>query len=153
MVARSTPGGKGNLSRPGIESQLFVYRTARGLLRSVRAENAYEAWAAASKKRKPFVLFDLSGAAWVESAKGGATRDKEADVEPIWARSFFFDAVAAEIPVAIEEMARAASGKYIAAPALRRMLADRGLLALDGEDHAITDLGRAFVAHHVGGGQ
>ena len=60
--------------------------------------------------------------------------------------------VGAEMQSAVEAvLAGLARGKYIAAPALRRILAARGLITLDGADCALTDLGRAFVARTEGG--
>lgn len=129
----------------------YVYRTARGLLRTVVAADPHAAWAAASKKYRVDALWSLDGSAWMEAAHGSACRERAADVPAGHAQALYLDACAAEVPVAAEEMARLASGKRINAPALRRILAARGLITLDGADCALTDLGRAFVARTEGG--
>lgn len=129
----------------------YVYRTKRGLARTVTAADPYVAWVAASKKHRLDALWSLGGEAWMESSRGGAIRERAADVGPGHALALLCAAVATEVPVAAEEMAKLARGKRINAPALRRILAARGLITLDGADCALTDLGRAFVARTEGG--
>ncbi len=124
---------------------IFIYTTARGLVRTVEAEHAHDAWKLAAKRHKPWLLLNLTGEAWGESARGGAIRDRFGDVTTEHARTLLFRAIDAEIPVAREEMVRAAEGKWIA-PGLQRLLAPLGLIAHDGPDFVVTDLGRAFVA-------
>ena len=127
----------------------YVYRTKRGLLRTVQADTPVMAWNLARKKHSPAYLFNLSGEAWVDSM-WGSVRERDADVGSGHALALFCAAVATEVPVAAEEMAKLARGKHIAAPALRRVLAARGFITLDGADCALTDLGRAFVARTGG---
>ena len=128
----------------------YVYRTKRGLLRTVQADTPVMAWNLARKKHSPAYLFNLSGDAWVESSWPGCVRERDAAVGSGHALALFCAAVATEVPVAAEEMAKLARGKHIAAPALRRVLAARGFITLDGADCALTDLGRAFVARTGG---
>lgn len=111
----------------------------------MRAANPYEAWQAIRKKYTPEVLFTLDGEAYTRASTGLACRARDTDVNAGHARALFISAVKEEIPIAAEEMALAVEGKHIAAPTLRRLLAERGLLTHDGEDCTITDLGRAFV--------
>ena len=129
----------------------YVYTTARGLCRTVHAEHAHDAWRLAEKKHKPQLLADLTGATWVESTRGGAIRDL-GDITPEHVRNLYFQACLAEMPIAREEMPRAAVGKWIA-PGLQRLLVTYGLAEHDAADFRLTDLGRAFAAWIQGGCQ
>jgi hypothetical protein len=138
---------------------LFVYRTARGLLRTVRAEDAAAAWLAACQKHRLTHLYALSGEA---SLDGGALRYPDADVPDGHARALYLDACFAELsPMALRMLCDIADGRGApwsgrrraargGAPMAQRALISRGLLVGD----ALTDIGKAFVARRaeVGGG-
>ena len=126
----------------------FVYTTARGLCRTVHAEHAHDAWRLAEKKHKPQLLADLTGATWGESTRGGAIRDRFGDVSPQHARTLYFQACLAEIPIAREEMPRLAAGKHPLL-GLERLLIEHGLW--DESEPGLSDLGRAFAAWIQGG--
>lgn len=130
----------------------YVYRTARGLLRTVQAEDAYAAWRAAAKKHRPQIVHDLTGAAWMESSSGRACRERDADATPEDARGMYLDACAVELPAAVEELPRLARGARDVAPGLLRMCAARGLALLFPvvPQTRLTDLGLAFVARTGG---
>lgn len=127
----------------------YVYTTARGLCRTVHAENHLMAWNLARKKHKPAVLLNLDGDGWTESnGWPGCVREKGADVEPAHARNLYFKACLAEIPNARVDMSAIASHGYPCL-AMQRLLVERGLWD-DGEP-GLTDLGRAFAKWIAGG--
>lgn len=130
----------------------YVYRTARGLLRTVVAADPHAAWASASKKHRLDAVWGLDGEAWMESSRGGAIRERAADVDAEHARAMYFDACAVELPAAVEELPRLARGARDVAPGLLRMCAARGLALLFPvvPQTRLTDLGLAFVARTGG---
>jgi hypothetical protein len=130
----------------------YVYRTKRGLLRTVQADTPVMAWNLARKKHSPAYLFNLSGDAWVESSWPGCVRERDADATPEDARAMYLDACAAELPAAVEELPRLARAAADVAPGLLRLCAARGLVLLFPvvPQPRLTDLGRAFVARTGG---
>lgn len=127
----------------------YVYTTARGLCRTVHAENHVMAWNLARKKHKPFKLLNLDGEGWSESSRWpGCSRDEVADLEPAHARDLYFKACLAELPTARDAMPTIVAGRY---PDLseQRLLDERGLW--DGSEPGLTDLGRAFAEWIAGG--
>lgn len=59
----------------------FVYTTARGTLGVITAPDPHTAWRRIrARGRRPRVLLNEKGEAWVESSRGGAIRDSGADV-------------------------------------------------------------------------
>lgn len=126
----------------------YVYRTARGLLRTVQADTPVMAWDLARKKHSPAHLFNLSGEAWVDSM-WGSVRERGADVPAGHAQALYLDACAAELSPGAREHLRAGC---LWTPSERRALYQRGLIVSTGPRSPLTDLGRAFVARTEGGG-
>lgn len=126
----------------------YVYRTKRGLLRTVAAADPYAAWSAASKKHRPDAIWSLDGEAWMESSRGGCTRERAADIPPGHAQALYLDACAVELSPGAREHLRAGC---LWTPSERRALHQRGLILSTGPRSPLTDLGRAFLARTEGG--
>lgn len=144
MTPRSTARDAAHDSRPVPESQLFVYQTARGLLRTTRGKTPAEAWERVRGRHRPTVMFALDGRAFTCSIIDGvAQRFADYDIPTARARSRYFDACLVEIPIDREELARLTRGAVVA-QALLRACHERGLYDLSAS--ALTRLGRAFAA-------
>lgn len=119
----------------------YVYTTARGLVRTVEADTVTEAYARAKRRHRPDVILSLAGEAWLPVLRD-VKRSRFADITPEHARTLLFRAVVAQIPNAMEGFTQHAEGERI----LLGALAPFGLVAHDGPDIVLTDLGHAFVA-------
>lgn len=140
----------------------YVYRTARGLLRTVHAEDPWNAWQTAAKKHKPEGMWNLDGEGWGESMRGGAIRERALDVPAGHAQVLYFDACATEISHAARSMLHDLAAGRIAtyscqgrsqhggAVKTQFALVERGLVTGMQASATLTDLGKAFVKH-VGG--
>lgn len=127
----------------------YVYTTARGLCRTVHAENHVMAWNIARKKHKPVALLSLEGGGWVESGHWpGCVREKGAAWTAEHALDLYFKACLAEIPTARDAMPTIVAGRH---PDLseQRLLLERGLW--DDAEPGLSDLGRAFAEWIAGG--
>lgn len=127
----------------------YVYRTKRGLLRTVQASGGCAAWRLAEKRHAVESVHDLTGATWRWSeAIPGPHRDEGVYITPEAAKTLYLDACDAEMPFARTLLASV--GEVHAADlaaGLLRMCETRGLVA---PDATLTDLGRAFAARFGG---
>lgn len=121
----------------------YVYRTARGLLRTVHAEVPVLAWNTARMRHRPTLMFNLSGEAWAGSSWPGCARMSDADVNAGHARVLYFTACAEEMGITKMWDGPVSLGP----PRVIRMLEERGLYV---PQRGLTGLGLAFVKHVEG---
>lgn len=122
----------------------YVYRTARGLLRTVQADDGCAAWRLAEQRHAVAEVHDLTGATWRYSgAIPGPHRDDGVYITPEHAQALYLDACAAELSPGAREHLRAGC---LWTPSEGRALHQRGLIVSTGPRSPLTDLGQAFVA-------